>query len=146
LSGGFALVTQIEQFNEDGTCKSEKSRWSKKIVRCEGFSVECYLNALLTSKPGYFRVFVILVTQSLIKNSPRTLTREEATDWINKGTNKIPEAVRKLPFDKNMTNVTALIYEFKVRESDRKPIISTPSELDGMEHLKKSKILDFLRR
>ncbi len=144
IPGGFALVSQMEQFNEDGSCKSEKSRWSKQVVRCEDFSLECYLNSLLTSKPGYFRVFAVMVTSHILKNNLRVLTREEATDWMKKGANKLPDDICKLTFDNN-TNVTTLIYEFKVRESDRLPVISTPSELNGLTHLKKSKIINFLK-
>ncbi len=141
---GFALVVQMEQFNRDGTCKSEAYRWSNKIVRCEDFSPLCYLNALLTSEPGYFRTFVFIVTPHTLSSTPRGVSRNDVGYWLDEGANKLPPALGRLPFDSN-TNVTTLIYEFKVPESDRQPVISTPSELNGLTHLKKSKIINFLK-
>ncbi|MBK7938575.1 MAG: hypothetical protein IPJ82_16495 [Lewinellaceae bacterium] len=56
----------------------------------------------------------------------------------------MPSALGQLPFDRN-TNVTALIYEFQVPEKDRKPVVSSPSELPGVTHLRKSKIINYLK-
>ncbi len=143
---GFALVVRMEQFNRDGTCKGEAARWSSKIVRCEDFSVSCYLDALLTSQPGYFRTFVFVVTPHTLTNNARGVTQKEAGSWTEEGANKLPPAIGNLPFDKKNTSVTALIYEFKVRESDGGKVTNTPSEVgDGLEHLRKSKIINFLR-
>ncbi|MBK7938576.1 MAG: hypothetical protein IPJ82_16500 [Lewinellaceae bacterium] len=50
---GFALVTRMEQFNRDGACKGENSRWSSKIVRCEDFSTLCYPEVFVHLRAGF---------------------------------------------------------------------------------------------
>jgi hypothetical protein len=142
---GFAMITRLEQFNRDGTCKGETMRWSGKITRCEDFSVLCYLNALLTSEPGYFRMFVFIVTPVTLAGSAPAPTRSQVTSWLDQGANKLPPAIGDLPFG-GQTNVTALIYEFRVREGDREPIRSNPSNLEGIDHLHRSKITKHLRQ
>ncbi|MCB9354279.1 MAG: hypothetical protein H6575_06910 [Lewinellaceae bacterium] len=146
VPGGFALVTRMEQFNEDGTCKGEKYRWSGKIVRCEDFSALCYLKSIVTTEPAYFRVFVFIVSPQLLKNAPPPVTRKEAEGWLNEGANRLPADIGGFSFEPGKTHVTALVYEFKVRESDRKSETSSPSALEGATHLGKSKITRYLTK
>jgi hypothetical protein len=145
VPGGFALVTRMEQFNKDGSCKNETQRWSEQIVRCEGFDPLCYLNALVTTNPAYFRVLVFVVTPQVLSNSSKPPGRDTATAWLDQGCNKLPSVIGDWPFQVGKTNVTALVYEFKVREGDRKAIQSTPSSLQGLTHLKKARIVEYLR-
>jgi hypothetical protein len=145
VPGGFALTTRMEQFNKDGSCKPDKYRWSSKIVRCENFSALCYLKSIITTEPAYFRVLVFVVTSQLIAAAPPPITRSEAEGWLNEGANRLPQEIGNLPFSAGKTNVTALVYEFRVRESDRTAITNNPSEIPGLVHLRKSRIINYLK-
>lgn len=144
---GFALVTRLEQFNKEGTPKSEQNRWSPHPVREESFSVMGYLNSLIRAEPGYFRVFVFLVTPITVVKSPKyRITREDAVNWLGSGVNRLPPEVAAQKFMVGKTGVTALIYEFKVLESNRKATLSRPSMLTAEAHLRMSRIASELKQ
>ena len=145
LKGGFALITRIEQFNEDGTCRQDDSRWSAKPARKETFSLEGYLEyfrRLFFEDDTYFRVFAFIVTPELWSPDPgRVIDREEAGSWLNEGANRLPRAIADRAFTE-ATGVTVLIYEFKVKEANSKEIWSNPSKLQGYTHLERSRLLN----
>ena len=143
---GFALVSRLEQFNEDGSCKPEADRWKTKPVGSETFSLSNYLYALFVPQPGYFRIIVFVVTpQTFNADAAHTISREEAGRWLDEGRNRLPEAIGQQAFQKGATGVSALIYEFMARESDKKLTFREVSPLQGLTHLAKSKLLDHLR-
>ncbi len=144
VPGGFAIVTRMEQFNKDGSSKSEANRWKTRPVREETFSITGYLASFFTSEPGYFRIFVFLVTDAVVtSDQKRMVSREEATNWLNEGACRLPDAIRNHEFGKS-TGVTALVYEFRVPESNRQPVFAQPSDLNGITHLRQARILDML--
>ena len=143
---GFALVTRMEQFNPDGTSKSSENRWKTRPVRNETFSITSYFASFFTTEPGYFRVFVFLVTDEVITSDKKNkVSRKEATNWLNEGACRLPDAIGSQKFGKH-TGVTALVYEFHVPESTREPVFAQPSELPGMTHLRKALILGALKK
>jgi hypothetical protein len=142
---GFAIVTRMEQFNANGTCKSEASRWSSKVARCENFTTSCYQKTLSTVEPGLFRVFVFVVTPRTIRSMQPPPTRSEATAWLNEAASQLPEEIARLAFDAR-TNVVALVYEYKLPVANGQPERSVRSALSGTDHLTKGRILEGLRR
>lgn len=143
---GFAVVSRLEQFNEDGSCKPEMDRWKTKPVRGESFSLANYIYSLFVPQPGHFRTIVFVVTPQLFNaDATHTVTREEASKWLDEGRNRLPEAIGKQPFQKDKTVVSALIYEFIAHESDNKLTFKATSPLQGMTHLSKSKLLEYFR-
>jgi hypothetical protein len=144
---GFAVVSAMEQFNKDGSCKTT-NRWNSKISRCEGFSPICYLNSIVTTEPACFRVFVFIVTPHVLTATSPPPKKHEAGFWLDEGASKLPNLIGNLPYKQNgeASSVTALVYEFLIPESNRKPIESTPSIIDGNTHLEKAQILSFLRQ
>ena len=146
VPGGFAVVTRMEQFNKDGSSKSEANRWKTRPVRDETFSITGYLSSFFTTEPGYFRLFAFVVTDAVLtSDQKRQVSRDEASNWLNEGACRLPEVIGSKPFGKN-TGVTALVYEFRVPESNRQPIFAQPSDLDGMTHLRQARILDGLKK
>ena len=140
--GGFALVTRMEQFNErTGAPKREELRWKAKPVRDEEFSVSGYIRSLFSTEPGYFRVFVFIVTAEPFNTRNTAVSKDAASAWLDEGLNKLPKAIGDLKYDPANTNVTALIYEFRVKDTNSKGTLSTPSGLEGMQHLRAAKIL-----
>ncbi len=145
LNSGFAMVTRIEQFNTDGSSKSIPGRWSAQPVRDETFSWIDYVKSLFTADVGYFRVFVFIVTpEEWVPDRSRRISRQEADDWLTEGASRLPAALADQAVPPR-TTVTALVYEFRVAESDRKVTLSTPSELSGRDHVIKAKILAKLK-
>ena len=143
--GGFAMVTRLEQFNQDGSCKNEKDRWQLKPVSSESFSIGNYLYSLFVPQPGYFRVIVFVVTPvTFSAGSAKSIGREEATAWLNEGRNRLPDAIGNQPFNPGKTSVNALIYEFMAYESDKKLRFQQQSSLQGMTHLQMAQVLSNL--
>lgn len=142
VPGGFALVTRMEQFEErTGASLREELRWKTKPVRDEEFSVSGYIRSLFTTQPGFFRVFVFIVTPEAFNTRDTPMSKDGVGGWLDEGLNKLPKLVGDLKFDPANTNVTTLVYEFKVKDTNSKGTLSTPSNLDGMQHLKGAKIL-----
>lgn len=143
VPGGFALVTRMEQFEErTGASKREDLRWKTKPVRDEEFSVTGYLRSLFTTQPGYFRVFVFIVTAEAFNTANTVPSKGVCGGWLDEGLNKLPKPIGDIKFVQNDTNVTTLIYEFKVKDTNSAGTLSTPSNLEGMQHLRGSKIIN----
>ena len=64
------------------------------------------------------------------------MTKKEAAAWYSQGINKLPKLVAEMPYTEGVT-VTALVYEFEVPESNRKPVQKCPG-VDTQKHLEKS--------
>lgn len=145
VPGGFAMATRMEQFNQDGSCKSEPGRWSATPVRDENFEWLDYLKALFTADPGYFRVFVFIVSDQLwVVDRNRKITSETASAWLSGGTHLLPAVIRQKAITSDL-RVSVLIYEFEVSEATHERSFSNPSRLSPQTHMQKSQLLYLLR-
>jgi len=109
---GFALVTRLEQINSDGTSKEIPDRWSTEIGPLRKFSLKPYLDALFRARTGYYRIIVFIVTLHEIVYTNTPPDRDKAEEWVIDGSDRLPDAIRKLEFsEKNgkMYACTALI-------------------------------------
>jgi hypothetical protein len=144
---GFAMVTQLEQINADGSCKPEEDRWKSKPVRSSQFSIIDYMYALFVPQPGHFRIVAFVVTpEPFSNNSTQKISREEATGWLNEGRNCLPDYIGNQAFIPEKTVVTALFYEFICKESDQKLNLVAPGSLGAMRHLQMSGLLNYFPR
>lgn len=133
--GGFAMVTQLEQFDKKGKI-IERCRWTDYPVQdFEG--VWDYLTALVMPNPGYFRIFVFVVTNQEYPHAPRKTSKEEAAAWLTQGVNRLPLDFRKTTIT-NEHYLDVLIYEFEAPISTRKCAQKCPCLLDCQTHLMKS--------
>lgn len=148
VPGGFALVTQMEQFKSrndpnktnKGASLDEKSRWVDYPVFEEFQGVWDYLQGLFVARSGYFRVFVFIVTDEPFSNSARTEPTEgEVRGWLGKGVGWLPEEVGNWKFSERH-KVTLMVYEFEAKEIDKKAFFKTAALIQGREHLEKSGI------
>jgi len=142
---GFALVTQLEQINRDGTPKQAPARWAADVPPLRSFSLSDYLKALFTANPGHYRILVFVVTSHPFSQAEASVGREEAERWLASGLNQLPDAIGKLPFSEAVA-CTALVYEFEQPEAGKEPVILIPSDLTGTDHLAKSRLWDALKR
>ena len=142
---GFALVTQLEQINPDGTPKQPPARWAADVPPLRSFSLSDYLKALFTANPGHYRIIVFVVTSHPFSQAEASVGREEAEGWLASGLNRLPDTIGRLRFSEAVV-CTALIYEFEQPEAGKEPTILSPSDLTGTDHLAKSRLWDVLKR
>ena len=145
VPGGYALVTRLEQIDEDGTPKEGMQRWALKQKPLRSFDLPEYFKRLFFAKVGYYRLIVFVITPYPFHFSKPKISEQEAKEWLHKGLNKLPKKTLKMKISQEYT-CTALIYEFEKR--DQKPIenVVVPGRLDAMTHLNKSTFLAKLER
>lgn len=139
VPSGFALVTQLEQYNgEDGSVRNDRTRWLDYPKKDNFDGVMSYLKSVVMPQKGHFRIFVFVTTNQPFGGSAQHISREQATAWLGQGFNKLPSSRAAAPLLAGY-GVTALVYEFVVPESNRKPEQTCPSPLfDAKTHLIKA--------
>lgn len=143
VPNGFALVTSIELFNNDDyTSRTDKNRFTDKPI---GENYKGYLDyfiRLLYPQKAHFRTFVFIVTSNIFNTQGENISKNEAAAWCGRGTNTLPKSTINMPYTEGV-NVTCLVYEFEVPQSNRKPEQKCPTVLT-QTHLEKSGILSKL--
>lgn len=140
VPNGFALVTQLEQYNADGTLRNDRTRWLDYPAQDNFAGVMDYLKALVMPQRGYFRLFVFVVTNRSFGGNATHVSKAQATAWLSQGFNKLPRTIAAVPLTADF-DITTLVYEFEVPESNRKPVQTCPSpRFDARTHLMKSGI------
>lgn len=109
---GFALVTEIEQIDDNGLPLSDGARWTDDIYVIDPPSIFGWLKALVTKASGRFRVFALVVTSEDVNAEGQFKDREIALDWLNSGTGALNRDRAACPFSA-AHRVTALVYEFE---------------------------------
>jgi hypothetical protein len=139
VKNGFAVVCQMEQYNrQDATIRNDRTRWLDYPVRDNFEGVLDYISTIVMPNKGYFRVFVLVVTDDVFKSTDKKVSKTEAVAWLSQGANRLPKEIAKMSFTGDHT-VSALVYEFEVPESNRKPTQVCPTPLhDARTHLKKA--------
>lgn len=141
---GFAIATQMERINPDGTPFSGPDRWrvapTGLLSIDNGFSLVNLLNALVHADPGHYRVFVFLVTDVPVTGSPSGMPESEANALAGNGAASLPSEFRAITFGDGY-NVTALVYEFDRASLGAAPNLSIPSALSGEDHLRGAGLL-----
>ncbi|CAK8713706.1 hypothetical protein KKHLCK_02760 [Candidatus Electrothrix laxa] len=145
VSDGFALISQLEQFDPDGTPRTPPDRWAADFRPPKIFSLSSYLKALFTANPGRYRIIAFIVTSQPFKESKETVTREEAMSWLDDGMIVLPESIGKQPYTEKHY-CTAFIYEFEQPGKEKEPFFRPLSNLTGKDHLEKSKLWAALKQ
>jgi hypothetical protein len=140
IPGGFAMATRLEQFAADGTSFAAPERWSADVAPPQVFGLRTYLQALFRASPGRFRIIVLAITPRAFRENHRVrVTREEATDWVKDGFNKLPKVYDQYAYTDEYS-CTALVYEFEKAAPDNPAVLKDPG-LPADTHLQKSNIL-----
>jgi len=143
VPGGFALVSQLEQFKPNGLPADDPYRWSMQIQTPSFFSLE-YLTALIKGKIGRYRVIVFAVSDDFFSQaSGKRVESEEAYRLAIEGANTLPDTVGSQPFTDRHT-CTALVYEFEKAILDKPAQFKENSAILAETHLQK--ILPYLKR
>jgi hypothetical protein len=141
---GFALAARLEQINPDGTPKAGPARWAVSVEKLPDFAPSTYLSALLTSRPGLFRVIVFVVTPHAFRATETAPSREEAREWAITGINRLPEALGRQPYSEQH-RCTALVYEFEKTPGQSEARVVQPGRLVARMHLERAAIMRGLR-
>lgn len=139
---GFAMVSRLEQFNNDGTPLQGDDRFSAELARPPA-SLTGLIKDLFFAREGHYRVVVFMVTSLAVQQSPQRMSRRAASDLVSSGADRLPENTGSQPFTGNH-KCTALIYEFFQRTADHPAEFVSPGRLDGTTHLRRSGILNAL--
>lgn len=134
VPGGFAMVSRIEQTDDDGRPLEGEGRWAVDTPSIRSFTIAGYLRALLTSEPGYFRVVVLIATDERYSMSGARGRLQTLERWARQGLNALARSVRDLPFTEDHI-ITALIYEFEKPNRSDDPVVRLPGRHDAVKHL-----------
>ena len=145
IPGGFALVTRIEQFDDNGSSKAPPDRWVLDMPPAKIFSLGDYLKALFHAEKGYYRVISFLITSVPFSQAQRKIKREDAMAWLSRGANMLPEEIGAQEYSTSHY-CTALIYEFQQETRDHKAEFKSPGRLTGDVHLQKSLLSEALEK
>jgi hypothetical protein len=138
VPGGFAMASQIEQINHDGSPKESFDRWSLQVPPLRKFELGPYLTALFTARPGYYRVIVFIVTSKAFSQRDVKITSEQSRAWVSSGSNKLSEEIGNQEYS-SAHSCTALIYEF--RQTGKHAELVDPSQITGKTHLDKAGLM-----
>jgi len=139
------VVTQLEQYLEDGSIQPQSlTRW-QELPQAESFSLSLsYLKSLVFPRKAHLRVFAVLVTQRSYPSEQERISKDEAKAWISRGVNRLPKAIAEKPFSSSYS-VDVLVYEFEVPETTFVPWQHCPCHLTAGEHLRKTGLDAWLR-
>ncbi|MBA7551847.1 hypothetical protein ES705_44397 [subsurface metagenome] len=135
---GFAMVTQLEQIDEDGNPK-EPGRWSEKYEPISKFSLRNILKSLLTARKGLWRVTVFVVTSHDFKQQDVGITSDEAKKWFRAGWFRLSPSIARISYS-DFHYCTALIYEFEQTKPNQEAECKSTSEITGKLHLERGGI------
>jgi len=139
VPGGFALVTQLEQFKTDGAPKTGPNRWKDYPVQENFEGVWDYLKSLVMSTPGNFRLFVFVVTDQPYGQSSKRVGKQEAVAWLSSGLNKLPPQIANMPLNPQHY-LDVLVYEFEAQQGTKVCTQKWPAILNAKTHLQKTGI------
>lgn len=139
VPGGFALVTRLEQFNEDGSCIPGSDRWNVSL-KPSTFSLSDYFQALFWGRKGQYRIIVFIITDQPFYESKDRASQDAARRWLRTGAKYLPPDLSGQAFGPDH-RCTVLIYEFILTESLTEPRFLNPATLPGLVHIQKAGIL-----
>lgn len=145
VPNGFAIVTQMEQYNKDGSILyNSQNRWTEMPPH-ESFSLSWdYFKTLIYPRRGHLRLFVFIVTNQNYNSVDKKITKGEAVAWLGQAVNRLPKQVAEESFNSNYS-INALVYEFEVPESNHQAKQSCPTLFQSKDHLKLSGLLENLQ-
>ncbi len=143
VPGGFALVTRIEQFDDEGASKTGSDRWNSGL-RPASFDLAEYVRALFWGRQGKYRVIVFIATDTVFAEKKDGVAQDAAREWLRTGAPFLAPSIAEQAFGPRH-RCTALVYEFELREALTEPRFLDPSTLPALTHIQKSGIWHKLR-
>lgn len=139
VPNGFAIVSRLEQIQNDASPMQDPNRWADQIPPISSFSE--YMSALFYPRLGHFRIVVFIITDVPFSQTAQTASKEEAKTWLREGQNIFPTTAAKLPINPNFY-CAALIYEYQFSENQKSKMVN---RFSAKTHLEKAKLWNGLR-
>lgn len=140
--GGFAIATQMEQFEEDGKVKS-RYRWEDYPVQDDFAGLWDYFKSLVMPDPGRFRVFVFVVTDRPYKQGEKKISPDAIRGLATSGFSEIPAQYSTNEIT-DAHNLEVLVYEFEAPQSTKKCMEKCTGGLDVQTHLSQSGLANII--
>lgn len=137
--GGFALITKMEQINEDASTLIGEYRWISDLKPPRSFTE--YLASLIFERKGRFRIIVFIVTDQYFSSNGGQISKDEAVAWLMNGAADLPDKIGDEPFT-SAHKCTALVYEYEVTQNNKHR--QTKYHIAKI-HLEKAKIMELLK-
>lgn len=131
---GFAIATQIEHINQDGSPMLGAERWQPKPLPPD-FTLTNLLKVLFDARPGFYRIIVFAVTNARIEPEGAPPTQKVGEEWLHHGMLSLPSTTAQIPYTKDYV-CAALIYEFERRgytEGTRAVSFGAPAQTQLMQ-------------
>lgn len=149
VNGGFALITQVEQFDYKSPLAKSISgdyRWRDTPPEENISTILSYLKDILWPRNGYFRFFVFVVSNQPIPKRRTEVRIDPAIveGLMKQGSSALTEEIARLKFTQ-YHKVTILVYEMEVKESTKMGSEKSPPLFQPEKHLEGSGILGQIR-
>ncbi|MCI4645727.1 MAG: hypothetical protein MRY64_13185 [Hyphomonadaceae bacterium] len=141
---GFALVTRMEQIDDEGKPLQGTARFEPPSDEAP-WSLGGFIRQLIGAPPGYYRqiVFVATTRPYEAENLAPPPSREDLDQMVeNADAQALPESMAAEPYTP-AHKLHVLIYEFEKRR-DEDPMQLMPSRLAGVTHVEAAGIYDGL--
>ena len=133
---GFALLTGLEQIDDQAMPLEGASRWVEDIVVERNFSISAFLDALLFAPEGNYRVLVFIFTDETFRENPEeTISTEILEEWSARSLVELPPEVADIAVAQDRHTLTALIYEFVKTDNQQSATLRLPGQWNAREHL-----------
>ncbi len=134
-SDEFALVTGMEQIDENARPLEGPARWSRDIREDADISILGFLRALFTAPRGNYRVLVFIVTPRALQGfDPEPMSAEAVGDIETGGAVALPEEFAEVDFAP-IFQVYALVYEFEKTSDQGEARHAVPGRWRASDHL-----------
>lgn len=141
-AGGFAIVTDLEQIQADGSPLKEDVRWLARLPRAGELGLMEFIRALAVAPAGHYRVIVFVVTDAPHHRGGAMLVDDRVLRTLALcGPTELTDAtaemraLRALPVTPE-TQVRALVYQFTKRAEVEQARFVKPG-LSARRHLEK---------
>lgn len=136
---GFAIVLDLEHIEADGARKPGTAGFAPSSQE-QDFSLLDYIKSLFYSPPGYYRLIVIVVSETGMAETTAPPTENQLRSIAKDGSSALPPDFAMVPYTWKH-KVRALIYEFEKGPGDGDTrLISEPGRLGATVHLMQAKL------
>jgi len=142
VPGGYAVVTRLERFSDDGKPAAGTQRWPNDDNE-GGFSLASLIAGLFNATAGHYRVIVFVVRDEAFQTSEKEASKDEANAWLAGGFNQLPDNIAALPWT-GKTRCTALVYEFRKPPGGGAETEAPPGFLPADSHLRATGLIKAL--